>query len=114
MNESKILKTAKHLVRLLVHANYDELVRLSNGIRLRASDIETAIAEYPATFIMPENIFFEELDVIEISDSNPPKYSVDIDLWSKEEGRSDLTLQTTMIESKKELMDVEIDDIHVL
>ncbi|NQT71153.1 MAG: hypothetical protein HQ553_00115 [Chloroflexi bacterium] len=114
MNKLKILKTAKHLVSLLVQGDYDELISLSNGIRLQASEMKKALAEYPATFIMPDNIVFEDFDVIEIAESDPPKYSVDIDLWSEEEGRSDLTLQTTMIESEKEIMAVEIDDIHVL
>jgi hypothetical protein len=63
---------------------------------------------------MPDDSVFESLDVIEVSNSNPKTFSVNINLLSVEEGRSDLTLETHMSESNGELMDVEIDDIHVL
>lgn len=114
MNKQKILNTARHLVSLLVSGNYAELHRLSNGVRLSVKEIAMAVTEYPATFIMPAKMDFQSLDVVEVSGSNPRTFSVDIDLWSKEEGRSDLTLQSRMIESDDEMMKVEIEDIHVL
>ena len=40
-------------------------------------------------------------------------WSVVIDLWTAEEGRSDLSLEATLIEAPSELL-VQIDDIHVL
>lgn len=114
MNKQKILNTAHHLVSLLLSGNFDELERLSNGVRLSSKEMETAIAEYPATFEMPVKMDFDDMDVIEVTSTNPQQYSVNINLWSEEEGRSDLTLEVHMVESDEEIMRVEIDDIHVL
>ena len=114
MNDQKIFKTAHHLVELIVKCDFEELQRISNGVRLSANEMRTAVEDYPATIIMNENMDLQSLDIIEITHSNPKAYSVDIDLWSKEEGRSDLTLQTTLTESDTDLMYIEIDDIHVL
>ena len=43
----------------------------------------------------------------------PPRWSVRMDLWTAEEGRSDLSLELTIIESGRGYT-VELDDIHVL
>ncbi|MHB8846142.1 MAG: DUF7668 domain-containing protein [Nitrospirota bacterium] len=114
MTNPKITKTAKHLVTLLVQGRFKELENLSNGARLSAADIARAIKEYRATLIMPDDSVFQSLDVIEIHNSNPRNFSVNIILWSMEEGRSDLTLETHMVESSGELMAVEIDNLHEL
>jgi hypothetical protein len=45
---------------------------------------------------------------------NPKCWSVNLPLWTKEEGRSDLTLQMHFTESDGALYAVEIDDLHVL
>ena len=36
-----------------------------------------------------------------------------MDLWTAEEGRSDLTLELTLTDSRGEIYQIEIDDIHV-
>ena len=112
--KEKIEKTAKHLVSMLVGHDFADLESLSKGIRLSQSEMEQAVREYPGTLVMPEGSSIPELDVVEVRDSNPTQWSVDIPLWTKEEGRSDLTMHITMTISRKELMDVEVDDIHVL
>jgi len=57
---------------------------------------------------------FENLDVIEVEGARPRQWSVNVDLWTVEEGRSDLTLEITLRENEKEIYDVEIEGIHVL
>jgi hypothetical protein len=75
--------------------------------------MELAVREYGRTIIVPPGDAIPNLDVVKVTNADPERWSVDIPLWSKEEGRSDLTLEVTMIESGQELMHVEIDGIHV-
>jgi len=63
---------------------------------------------------MPPESWFQNIDVIEIEGRAPRQWSVRFDLWTAEEGRSDLTLELTLTENNKELYGVEIDNIHVL
>jgi hypothetical protein len=43
-----------------------------------------------------------------------PTWSVRLDFWIEEEGRSDLSLECTMSEGADELSDIQIEGIHVL
>ncbi len=45
--------------------------------------------------------------------SHPEELALDVPLWTKEEGRSDLTLALTAIK-QGETYTVEVDDLHVL
>jgi len=111
----KIKMTVLNIVKHLINSEYELIEQLTNGIRLRAVDIKEAIDSYGRTLIMPPDIEYDNLiDIIEISNSIPKKWSVKFDLWTKEEGKSDLSLEMTLIESNNELMNVEFDDIHVL
>ena len=113
MNE-KIQTTAKRLVTLLVAHDFAGLEEWSQGVRLKREQMAKALNQYPGYFVMPPEPTVPYLDVVEVIDSSPKQWSVDIPLWTQEEGRSDLTMQVTMIESENEMMNVEIDDIHVL
>ncbi|MCP4376782.1 MAG: hypothetical protein GY794_11480 [bacterium] len=113
MNE-KIETTARHLVGMLVKHDFAGVEALSGGVRLSQKEMEQAVRDYPATLVMPEGQPIPDIDAIEVTGSNPSQWSVDIPLWTNEEGRSDLTMQVTMIESGNELLDVEVDNIHVL
>lgn len=107
--------TVLHLIKLLVNNEYELIERLTKSIRLEAIDIKEAIDSYGRTVIMiPESEYENLIDIIEISNSIPKRWSVRFDLWTKEEGRSDLSLEMTLIDSDKEFMDIELDDIHVL
>jgi hypothetical protein len=44
--------------------------------------------------------------------SNPKRWSVRFDLWTADEGRSDLTLELTVEETDP--LKIELDDLHVL
>jgi hypothetical protein len=56
---------------------------------------------------------YRDLDVIAVRYSSHPTWSVRAPLWSREEGRSDLTLELT-ISRDGGRWNVEIDDLHVL
>jgi len=112
MNDG-IQKTARRLVKMLAARDFAGLASWSKGARLNQNEMELAVREYGRTIIVPPGDAIPNLDVVKVTNADPERWSVDIPLWSKEEGRSDLTLEVTMIESGQELMHVEIDGIHV-
>ena len=111
---AKVILTIKKIVELLVSKNYQELEKLSGGVRLTSSEIDQAVCDYGAVLVTPPDSDFENVDAIEITGSNPRSWSVRYDLWTEEEGRSDLSLEVTLIENDKEIMGVELDNLHVL
>jgi len=103
----------RRIVSLLVIGNYQELEKLSNGVHLDATSIKRAVLDYGRTLVEPpEDAQF--LEWYPISKSSTPAWSVDVTLFSAQEGRSDLTLTLTIRENGPEKYHVEIDDLHVL
>ncbi|HCN30298.1 MAG TPA: hypothetical protein DIT64_16465 [Verrucomicrobiales bacterium] len=98
---------------MLVERNYTELEQLSGGVRLSAQAIERAVSQYGRTLCRLPAERWRYLDVVEITGVVPARFSVRVDLWTVEEGRSDLSLELTLIDYGKHLA-VEIDDLHVL
>src|SRR5689334_21362992 len=114
MNANAIGSTLRRVVNLLVGKDYAGLERLTRGVRLRASEIETGIREYGRTLVLPPPEAFSSADVIAIRGSVPPAYSVRFRLHTREEGLSDLQLQATFIEDLNENnMVVQLDNIIV-
>ncbi len=109
-----ILKDAvRMVVRLLVAGDFGRLEQRTRGRRLTEEEIRTVIQEYPATFIMPPAETFDDPDAVEIENPPPGRYYVRVDLWSKEEGRSDLSLEL-IVGKLNGQPDIEITNIHVL
>lgn len=103
----------KSIVRLLVEKNYEEVIRSCSTSRLSALDLRNAIRDYGRTLTMPPDRVFETLDVLVVESDETPTWYVPIDLWTAEEGRSDLTLELTMMKAEDRWL-VELDDLHVL
>jgi len=76
--------------------------------------IQSALSAYGKTLIEPASSAFEKLDVVEVTNRNPPEYSVWFHLWTKEEGLSDLSLQLTVADLGSDKLRIELDDIHAL
>ncbi len=57
---------------------------------------------------------FQAVDVVPVSGSDPQRWSVVIPLWTREEGRSDLSLEIIVEDSPAQRYPVEVDDLHVL
>lgn len=115
MPENPKMKAAvRQVVSMLVQGDYETLERLTSGVRLTAAEMAEGVHEYGGSLILPPNDAFENLDVVEVEGSQPREWSVNVALWTAEEGRSDLTLELTLRESGKEIYDVEVDGIHVL
>lgn len=114
MNQEKLHQTVRAVMRLLEKEAYAELECLSQGVRLSAEEMKEAIKSYGRKIACFPEEGHKELDVIEIRGSSPKQWSVNVPLFTESEGRSDLTLSATLIESESPLYKIEIDDIHVL
>ena len=109
----KIKATTQQIVKLPVEADYDGIEYLTDGCRLKAEDISEAISENGESLIMPPETAFDNLD-FKIEGKNPSQWSVNINLWTIEEGQSDLTLELTLIDNEKKILEAEVDNIHTL
>lgn len=102
------------LVRELAAGNYGDLERDGRAGRLTAEDLRRVIADYGATLIpLPDDAFEVGGNAYPIEGSDPPEWAIDQHLWTKEEGRSDLTLQVDVKFAGTEYR-LEVTDLHAL
>ncbi len=113
MMVKSLKETVQAAITLIVAGKYEELERMTGGKRMKSKDIATAIQGYGRMLVDPPLDTFNELDAIEIKDAVPPAWSIRVNMWSLEEGRSDLTLELTVKQSEHGY-DLEVDDLHVL
>ena len=83
------------------------------GNRMSAADLAGAIAAYGRQLITPPEAAFETIDAVRVHDGGIERWSVRFDLWTAEEGRSDLTLEMT-VKRAGSGYSVDVDDLHVL
>jgi hypothetical protein len=112
MNE-QLNEPVRQVVTLLVAGKYAELENLTHGIRLKAKDIADAVSDYGGKLIQPPDEAFGLMNVVQIQNVRPKRWSIAMPLWTKEEGRSDLTLEITAIDQQSGFA-IELDDVHVL
>lgn len=112
-NNPKIVAATMRVIELLVAGDYQLVANLTKGTRLTTEDIGQAIRRYGRTLVNSPEEQSSMMDVVEIRDSERRRWSIRVPLWTKEEGRSDLTLELTAIEGD-DLIELELDDIHVL
>ena len=103
----------RQVIALLVAGKYAELETVTHGIRLKAKDMATAVAEYGKKLIQPPDDGFGLMNVVEVKNGCQRRWSIAMPLWTQEEGRSDLTLEMTVIEQQNDFA-IELDDLHVL
>lgn len=114
MNDLRIKLTVLQLLRWLVAGDYGAIERYTHGVRLSGSLMRQAIAESGKTLIMPPDTALNQLDAIEVEQSSPTAWSVRVDLWTAEDGRSDLSLECTLIDQPGPMLAAEVDNLHVL
>lgn len=112
--DPRVKPTVIQLLHWLVAGDYAAIEEFTLGIRLSSSLIRQAITDYGGTLVMPPASALDQLDVIEVDGSNPKAWSIRVDLWTVEEGRSDLSLECTLIDSPGDLLTAEVDNLHVL
>ena len=114
MIPAKAKKTTEAVLRHLVSGDTEGLLRLASKSRLSAEEIRGVIKSYGRRLVFPAAQTEELSDVVEVKGASPRCWSVNLPLWTEEEGRSDLTLEMHFTDSGSELYEVAIDDVHVL
>jgi hypothetical protein len=112
--DSRVAATVIQLLQWLVAGEFSSIEKYTHGVRLSASLLEQAVHSYGRTLVMPPQSALEYLDVVEIENSDPRAWSVRVDLWTIEEGRSDLSLECMLIDRPDAMLTAEIDNLHVL
>ena len=110
---NRLEQPVRQVLSLLAKRQYAELESLTEGVRLKATDIANVVADYGRTIIVPPDDAYQLMDVVEVTATLPPRWSITMPIWSKEEGRSDLSVELTVIEDGRSYR-IELDDIHVL
>lgn len=113
MTTATLRQIAHDIASALVGRDYAEIETLTRRRRPSAEAMKTAVNQYGRTLIMPPPEEFEKLDCVEVRGANPRTFGIRFDLWTKEEGRSDLTLEFT-VRGNDDSYEVEVDDLHVL
>ena len=102
-----------HIAGLLATEDYQSVIQACSESRLSADDMRTAIDEYGGRLIPPPKDAYASLDTVRVTKAIVSTWSLRVPLYTAEEGRSDLTLELTIVQVNASL-EVELDDIHVL
>ena len=99
------------IVNDIANNNYSKIEMEQKNGRVNINDLKRSINEYGRTIIPLPNEAFKFMEIYHVESKN--MLHIVIDLWTKEEGRSDLTLSLNAY-IKNNLLFIEIDDCHVL
>lgn len=101
------------VANLIADGQYAKAVETCSSSRLTEADMAGVISDYGCTFVrLPAN-FSDYLDSVLIKGRSRPSWSIRSPLWTVEEGRSDLTLELTVIDGINEVI-IELDDLKVM
>lgn len=116
IDSQRLERTIHSIGLLLAQGRYAELKARDRGSRLTVDSITERVQEYGRVIVPFPPGEPARVDVQEIERSQPQRWSVLIPLWTAEEGESDLTLVTTMIDEPDAsgCYGVELDDLRVL
>jgi hypothetical protein len=114
MEPTKATRTIEHVIRLLVARDYEALLLFAPSPGINANDLRSAAAQYFAQLIFPPIALEQLMNVVEVLNLQPKTWYVGIDMWTQEEGRSDLTLEMHFQEAAGDFYSVKIDGLHVL
>ena len=107
-----IRRRVEEIYQLLVDRKYQEVATMTNGIRLRGADIETAVNDYPYALTRWPDSMQMPLDTIEVN-ATIPTWNVVASAFTAEEQHSDLSLELTFIECGPGEFAIALDNLHV-
>jgi hypothetical protein len=110
--DNELLESVRDLVRDLADGRFAAIETDGRAGRLTAAELSSAVRVYGRTLLpLPE----QAVQLIEVypSDVEPRACSLDVPLWTVEEGRSDLTLSLMAIRDGDKYR-LRISDLHVL
>lgn len=111
MATAELESIVRRIATRLASGDFDGTVAECSASRLMAGDLRKVIQEYGRTFVQPPTNAY--VDAVAVRGTALPTWSVRAPMWSKEEGRSDLTLELTIAQDGQR-WNVGLDDLHVL
>jgi hypothetical protein len=113
MTTDQLQEVVSVVLNLLAKEEYSQLERLTHGMRLSSEQIKEVVTDYGRKLITAPDSAFELMSVIRVRDTEPPQWSIAMPLWTQEEGRSDLSMELTVLE-QEDGYKIELDNLHVL
>jgi hypothetical protein len=110
--ESQIRSIVIDLLVLLADGDYESIMERCSGSGLTSDELQTAIREYGRKIVAPP-ANYAYIYTYEKEAKAVPTWAVDADLWTEEEGRSDLTLSITIAFGSGGPA-IRLDNLHVL
>ena len=101
------------VANLIADGHYAGAIQACSSSRLTEADIDGVIRDYGRTFVRLPADYGDCLDAVRVEGRGNPTWSIRAPLWSREEGRSDLTLELTVINEVNGLS-IELDDLKVI
>jgi hypothetical protein len=105
-----LVPAIRRLVHQLVVGDFAGLEASTVGGGMAGAEMRVAVEEYGRTLIDPPDVAIRSANVYPLGGSS---WAVDVDLWTAEEEKSDLTMSLTL-EAEGGSVRARIDDIHVL
>ena len=102
------------LVSLLAGGKFEAVLRNAPGSRVSAEELRLAVREYGRTLVPLPIESYGLIDYIAVLGSAPLEWSAVVPLFTKEEGRSDLSLELSIFEQESGGHRVEVNNLHVL
>lgn len=103
----------RSIIALLAQGEYQAVASMTGSKRLTAAELRTAVEEYGRTLVIPPGGLPPDIEEIEDQEDPHVLYLV-VDMWTAEQGRSDLSLELTLTENRLGLIDVAIDNLHMM
>jgi hypothetical protein len=113
MNDA-LLTAIRTVLSLLVDGSYDVIEAMTRSRRLTAREIRGVVETYGRTLSMAPGDDLWAPDLIVVEGAFPVVVLASVDLWTEEDGRSDLTLELRLTELYEGAYDIEVIDLHVL
>jgi hypothetical protein len=130
----EITQIVRQIVELFVRGDLEKLDQLTKRRLESAQAILVEFRTSKLSFAMPPEEAFERLayfpldgptegiesgrhgrfDIYEVASSDRPRWAIDFDLWTEEQGLSDYTLQLDVERAVSGELDVALRAVHVL
>jgi hypothetical protein len=101
------------VMELLASRNYQELERFTRDAGLSAADVARVVLEYGKTVVTCPEPIEDVLDIVEVTGRIRPTWSVVVPVYTREERRSNLSIELTIVELGGERYGIALDDICV-
>lgn len=113
MTLDRLQSAMSEVMSLLAAGAYKDLIARCATSRLSPADVRMVLEEYGRNVVVPPQEAYALLNAVEVEGAAIPTWSASMPLWTEQEGRSDLTVELTIMLGVGEAV-VELDDIHVL